>query len=314
MTLELIGKAKELAAKIHHPVYCCFIGKEIISRANVLLDYGVGEVFVYDHEELRDFRIEPFTNAMQDVIEAIKPSIILVGGTTIGRSLAPRLAARFHTGLTADCTTLDVRENTDLDQIRPAFGGNIMAHIHTPNHRPQFATVRYKIFSVPAVCEERHGKVTPRTLPPEKLASRIKVLGTRPKEKVVSIEDSPVIVAAGRGFKRDVDLDVPKKLANLLGGMLASTRPLIESGWVDPRCQIGLSGRTVKPKLIITCGISGSVQFAAGMKTSDQIIAINTDPNASIMNIAHYGVVGDIYAILPKVIAHIEAHQKEQCH
>jgi len=149
VTYELIGKAREMAAKINHPVYCVFVGHNIKDKCDTLLSYGVDEVFVYDDEEFKEFRIEPYTAAVEDYIKNVKPTIMLVGGTTLGRSLAPRLAARFKTGLTADCTILDIQENTDLDQIRPAFGGNIMAHIHTPNHRPQFATVRYKIFSAP---------------------------------------------------------------------------------------------------------------------------------------------------------------------
>ncbi|MTI47083.1 electron transfer flavoprotein subunit alpha/FixB family protein [Sporosalibacterium faouarense] len=309
VTYELIGKAKELAAKINHPVYCLFMGKDIKEKANELLHYGVDEVFVYEADELEYFRVEPYTAVFEDFINNQMPSIVLVGGTTIGRSLAPRTAARFRTGLTADCTILDVQENTDLDQIRPAFGGNIMAHIFTPNHRPQFATVRYKIFSAPERTDEMTGKITSCDIDKDKLASNIAVLDVKKKEKEVSIEDAEVIVVAGRAIKKEDDLKMIHELAGLLNAHVATTRPLIEAGWADPRKQIGLSGRTVKPKLIITCGVSGSVQFVAGMNNSDCIVAINTDESASIFNVAHYGIIGDIYEVIPKLINSIKSQE-----
>lgn len=306
VTYELIGKAKELAAKINHPVYCLFIGHNINEAAHKLLTYGVDEVFVYDNPELKDFRIEPYTAIFENFIKNIKPSIVLVGSTNIGRSLAPRVAARFGTGLTADCTILDVDEATNLAQIRPAFGGNIMAHIFTPNHRPQFATVRYKVFSAPAKKANPTGKVTLCETVKEMLQSKIKVLGVKDKEKVHSIEDAEIIVVAGRAIKNQKDMDLIKKLADLLGGMVATTRPLIEAGMADPRQQIGLSGRTVKPKLLIACGVSGAIQFVAGMDKADLIMAINNDENAPIFNISHYGIVGDVFEIIPKLIENLE--------
>ncbi|MCC3864915.1 FAD-binding protein [Terrisporobacter petrolearius] len=311
VTYELIGKARELAEKINHPVYCVFVGSNIKDKCEPLLSFGIDEVFVYDDEELDKFRIEPYAAAVESYISNIKPTIMLFGGTTIGRSLAPRLAARFRTGLTADCTILDIQENTDLDQIRPAFGGNIMAHINTPNHRPQFATVRYKIFSVPEKVEKPSGKITICEIEKDKLKSNIKVLETKVKNKVVGIEDAEVVVVVSRAFKKAEDIKMAKKLANLLGGQLAGTRPTIESGWIDARKQIGLSGRTVKPKLIITCGVSGAVQFVAGMKGSDYIISINQDENAPIFDVAHLALIGDIYEIIPMLIEKIENIKKE---
>lgn len=302
VTLELIGKAKEMADKIHHPVYCLFIGHNIGNSAKKLLHYGVDKVFVYDNKELKHFRIEPYTAAFEDFISKTKPSIALVGGTTIGRSLAPRVAARFKTGLTADCTILDVQENTDLDQIRPAFGGNIMAHIYTPNHRPQFATVRYKIFSVPEESIDSNGEIISCYIEQDKINSSITVLEVREKEEVSGIEEAEVIIVAGRAIRKLEDMNMIYKLSDILNAKVAVTRPLIESGWADPKKQIGLSGRTVKPKLIITCGVSGAIQFVAGMNKSDCIIAINKDENAPIFNCSHYGIVGDIYEIIPKLI------------
>lgn len=306
VTYELIGKGKELAKKINHPVYAVFVGHDIKDRAKELLHYGVDEVFVYDYEALKDFRIEPYTAAVEDFINKVKPSTLLVGATTVGRSLAPRVAARFRTGLTADCTVLDIKENTDLVQIRPAFGGNIMAQILNPNNRPQLATVRYKVMNAPEMTEEERGKITVCDIDNSKLSSSINVLKVTKKEMEVGISEAEVIVVAGRGVKAEKDLEMIRELAGLLGGQVAVTRPMIEAGWGDAKRQIGLSGRTVKPKLIITCGVSGSVQFVAGMKGSDCIIAINKDPKASIFNVAHYGIVGDIYEIVPKLINNIK--------
>ncbi|WP_026478935.1 electron transfer flavoprotein subunit alpha [Alkaliphilus transvaalensis] len=307
VTLELIGKAKELAAKINHPVYAVFIGKEVKDKAEELLHYGVDEVFVYDNPELKDFRIEPYTAAFEDFIEKVQPSIVLVGATTLGRSLAPRVAARFKTGLTADCTILDVKENTDLVQIRPAFGGNIMAQIITPNHRPQFATVRYKIFNAPEKIDTFDGKITLCELPQERFESKINVLKIKQKELEENISDAEVIIVAGRGIKKEKDLEMINELAHALGAQVAVTRPLIEAGWGDPRKQIGLSGRTVRPKLIITCGVSGAVQFKAGMLNSEYIFAINEDPSAPIFDVAHYGIVGDIYEVIPSLLEKIKS-------
>jgi electron transfer flavoprotein alpha subunit len=306
VTLELIGKAKELAAKVDFPVYCLFLGSNIEDKAQELLHFGVDEVFVYDKEELKDFRIEPYAAAFEDFINKVKPSTILVGATTIGRSLAPRMAARFRTGLTADCTVLDIKGNTDLVQIRPAFGGNIMAQIKTPNTRPQLATVRYKVMNAPERAAEASGRITICEIDSTKLTSNINVLGVTHKEREASISDAEVIIAVGRGIKSEKDMELVHQLADLLDAQIACTRPLIESGWLDAKKQIGLSGRTVKPRLIITLGISGSVQFAAGMNGSEYIFAINKDEKASIFNIAHYGIVGDIYEIVPQLIEQIK--------
>lgn len=306
VTFELIGKAKEMAKKINQPVYCIFVGSNIEDKTDALLSYGVDNVFVYDYKDLKEFKIEPYTACVENFIKEVKPTILLFGGTTIGRSLAPRLAARFKTGLTADCTILDVQENTDLDQIRPAFGGNIMAHIHTPNHRPQFATVRYKIFSAPEKVDHPTGKVTLCNIDENKLKSDINVLEINNKTKEVGIEDAEVIIVGSRAIKKKEDMEMLYKLADLLGGQVAGTRPLVESGWIDAKKQIGLSGRTVKPKLIITCGVSGSIQFVAGMNGSECIISINKDEKAPIFDTAHYAIVGDVYDVIPRLIKDLE--------
>lgn len=306
VTYELIGKARELAEITGQPVYALFMGSNIEDKAHEILHYGVDEVFVYDDPALARFQIEPYTAVFDDFIKTNKPSSILVGATTVGRQLAPRVAAREKTGLTADCTILQMEENTDLDQIRPAFGGNIMAFIRTPNNRPQMATVRYKVMNAPARNDDESGELIHCTIDPEKLASHVEVLELVEKPKQVMIENADVLVVAGRGCSKE-DLVQLEKLADLLGGQLACTRPLVEAGWMPASRQIGLSGRTVRPKLIITCGVSGAVQFTAGMDHSDQIFAINTDPQAPIFQTANYCVVGDLKVIVPDLIHQIEA-------
>ena len=306
VTFELIGKARELAAKVNQEVYCVFVGHDIEDKAEELLHYGVDKVYVYDSEKLTEFRIEPYTAAFEDFINKVKPTAILVGATTVGRSLAPRIAARFRTGLTADCTVLDIKENTDLVQIRPAFGGNIMAQIITPNSRPQLATVRYKVMLAPERSEDVNGQIIRCTIEDEKLASNIEVLEVFKKEAETGISDAEVLVVAGRGVKTEKDLAMIEELAKLLGGEVAVTRPLIESGWADAKRQVGLSGRTVRPKLIITLGVSGAVQFTAGMNKSDVIFSINKDEKAPIFQVAHYGIVGDMYEIIPQLIENIK--------
>ena len=305
VTFELIGKARELAAKINQPVYAIFLGENINRQAQEILHYGVDKVYVCDKKELRAFNIENYAAAFEAFVDKVKPSAILVGATPVGRQLAPKVAAHFRTGLTADCTVLDIHENSDLVQIRPAFGGNIMAEILTPNHRPQMATVRYKIMDAPTRNDEISGSIEPLEVAADKFTSKVEVLSVTEKPREVGIENADVLVVAGRGVKKKEDLQLIRELAEVLNGDFACTRPLVESGWLEPKRQIGLSGRTVRPKLIITCGVSGSVQFVAGMNNSEQIFAINTDPKASIFKVANYAVVGDRYEIVPKLIAKI---------
>ncbi len=302
VTYELIGKARELARVTGHPVYALMLGTDIEASAEELLHYGVDKVFVYNEEELREFRVEPYTAAFCDFIEHIKPSAVLVGATNLGRQLAPRVAARCKAGLTADCTMLEMRENTDLVQIRPAFGGNIMAEIISPNTRPQFCTVRYKIFTEPKREEYASGEIVKMTISRDKLTSDIEIISKLEKPKDIDISESDVIVAVGRGCATEELRLAAGELADALGGMLACSRPLVEGGIMDAKRQIGLSGRTVKPKFIITLGISGAVQFAAGMKSSDCIVAVNSDKNAPIFDVAHYAVVGDVAEVLPKLL------------
>jgi electron transfer flavoprotein alpha subunit len=314
VTLELIGKARELAAGIGHPVYALLMGADILKQGEELLKYGVDRVFIYQDEALRHFRVDLYTNIFEDYLNEFKPSIVLVGATSVGRSLAPRVAARFRTGLTADCTSLEVRPNTDLVQIRPAFGGNIMAQIITTRTRPQFATVRYRVMDKADYLTKPGSKVVQCKIKPERLQSGIRFINTIPIEKQISISDAEVLVVAGRGIKSPDDLGMLEELARLLNGQLACSRPLVEAGWLPYTHQIGLSGRTVKPKLIITCGVSGAIQFTACMNGAEHIFAINLDVNAPIFKVAHYGIVGDIYQIIPALIEKVKKEGIAACH
>jgi len=306
VTLELVGEARELAKVINHPVYALLIGYNTKTNAEELLNYGVDKVFVYDDKDLENFDVERYTNCFADFINKNKPSSILVGATNAGRCLAPRVAARFHTGLTADCTKLQMKENTDLVQIRPAFGGNIMVQIINPNNRPQFATVRYKVFNAPNKVDNPNGQIINIEIKQEWLKSHQTIISVEDKPVEMDISEAETIVAVGRGLKNKADLAMVEELAKLLNANVACSRPMVENGTFDAKHQIGLSGKTVKPKLIITLGISGAIQFVSGMKNSDCIIAINNDPDAQIFNTCNYGIVGDIYDVVPKLIQQIK--------
>lgn len=306
VTFELAAKAKELASKINHPVYALIIGNNLKEKTETLRYYGFDKIFVYEDKAFEDFKIEPYTAAFFDFIEKVKPSSVMLGATNLGRQLAPRIAARCKAGLTADCTILEMKDNTDLVQIRPAFGGNIMAQIISPNTRPQFCTVRYKIFNEPKKSDEPTGEIINMSVTDDMLKSAVQILSTTTKPRETDISESDVIVAIGRGAASETTRTLAAELAELLGGNLACTRPLVEANTFDAKHQIGLSGRTVKPKFIVCLGISGSVQFAAGMKASDCIVAINSDPNAQIFDVAHFGIVGDVNEILPALISKIK--------
>ena len=310
VSLELIGKARELGGPVGFQVKTVLVGENVGPFAEELRHWGVSEIAVYDDPALSFFRADAYAACVEDYIKYAHPSVVLVGATSLGRSLAPRLATRFHTGLTADCTKLELRANTDLVQIRPAFGGNIMAQIVTTHTRPQFATVRYKVMNTPERNPEAAGSILPRKIPQGVGASRISCVSVLPVPPKKSISDAEILVAGGRGLQKEADLVLIRELAALLGGDWAVSRPLVEKGWAGNDRQIGLSGRTVRPRLIITCGISGAIQFAACMNGSDHIVAINTDPGAPIFQVAHTAIVGDLYEIVPELIASIKEEQK----
>lgn len=303
VSLELIGKARTLARAVPgFKVRAVLVGNGVSACAQELRHYGVAEIAVYDDPALGYFRADAYAACVEDYIRSCRPSVVLVGATALGRSLAPRIATRFHTGLTADCTKLELRENTDLVQIRPAFGGNIMAQIVTPNTRPQFATVRYKVMDAPIREAAAAGNVLARRLPAGVKASRANLVSAFPVPPRKTISDAEILVVGGRGLRKESDLSLVQELAELLGGDWAVTRPLVEKGWAGNDRQIGLSGRTVRPRLIITCGVSGAIQFTACMNASEHIVAINTDRTAPIFETAHVAIVGDLYDTIPVLI------------
>lgn len=343
VTYELIGKARELAGKTGQDVVCVAIGRGLGGQQGVtsdLLRYPVDRVLVYDAPEYGHFVAGVYAAAMEDAILREKPSVVLIGATPVGRSLAPRVAVRFRTGLTADCTVLDIRPNGELVQTRPAFGGNIMATIVTRNARPQMATVRPKVMpraealsdqDVAQRCAEqpagpggRHGGQRgghpdgqPRLREEqitfqhalEELAyhlRRVRVIAEKPLPKADSISDAKIIVACGRGVRSQDDLKVFDEFAKRIGGVLAGSRPLVEQGWITADRQVGQSGRTVRPDIYIACGISGAIQHVAGMSGSTTIIAINQDKDAPIFETANYGLVGDMYEIVPALLRLLE--------
>ena len=300
ITYELLWIGRKLADKLGETLTCVLIGSGIRKEAESLIRRGADRVLVYDDERLEKLREDPYADLIVDAVRAEMPSILLMGGTSFGRALAPVIAARLKTGLTADCTGLDVDEEGNLIQTRPAYGGNIMATIVCRDRRPQMATVRYKVMKEAEEDPDRKGVVVEMRVP-EKLRDRTVVL-REVVEEGQSIEDAEVIVAGGGGIRAPEDFKLLEELANLLGGTVAASRVIVDKGWMPKSRQVGLSGKTVRPKLYIACGISGSVQHLAGMKNSDVIVAINKDPSARIFDYAKIGVVGDLYEIVPEMI------------
>lgn len=297
---ELIGKAKELSLITNEDVFAIVIGNDIKKMTEEALSYGVDRVFGYEHDAYKDFDVEVYTNVIEHFYKTYQNNVILFGSTPQGRSFAPRIAARLKTGLTADCTMLDIKPDGDLLQIRPAFGGNIMAKINTPNHRPQLATIRYKMFNLPKKVKP-HGIVTLEETKDIPSQRRTKLIKATEKPKVKDISEAEVIIAVGRAFKKEKDLELIQPLVIKLNAEVACTRPLIENGWFDAKHQIGLSGRTVKPKLIINLGISGAVQYIEGMKEAELIISVNQDEHNRLFDISHYSIVGNVYEVLPEL-------------
>ena len=299
VAFELLGKAREIGERIGGQVWSIILGHEIKDLASELIQYGADKVFIYDHPTLREFDVIRYKEILVDFVKKFNPEIFLIGATPLGRSLAPRVAASLRTGLTADCIDLRIDENGDLIQIRPAFTGNILAHIKTKS-RPIMATVRYRVMEIPEKDPSRSGEIVEMEVP------EIGETGLRMLEKVeerrVNLAEADIIVAGGRGLKSKDDLKMLEELASLLGGVVGVSRPLVDEGWISKDHQVGFSGNTVKPKLYIACGISGSPQHLAGMRDSEIIVAINVDPSAPIFRYADYGVVGDLYEVLPRLM------------
>ena len=300
---ELLAEAGRLAAKLGADIYGAALGSGVEAIAGQLLSCPLSRLYLYETDD--EYSPLHYEKIMTECIADIKPSIVLIGGTQEGRALAPRLAVVFESGLTADCTSLDIDEEGCLVQVRPAFGGNVMASIVTRFTRPQFATVRPGILEEPCVESIGEPEIIRKTVRPSQ--NTFQILDVEEREVSGGITDARILVVAGRGVKKKEDLEMLKELAALLGGKLASSRALVEKGWMPPKCQIGLSGSTVSPEYMITCGVSGTVQFMAGMRHTKNIIAVNTDPDARIFEIAHYPVCGDLYEIVPAMIERLRA-------
>ena len=303
VSYELLGKGRELADSLGVDLNAVLLGWRMENEALELIYRGADKVFLYDHPSLEEFDVIRYTRNIVKMVRETKPDIFLVGATRIGRTLAPRIAAALRTGLTADCVDLKLDEEGNLVQVRPAFSGNIMAQIVTKT-RPQMATVRYKVMKMPEKDTGREGEIIRMKVDViEETGLRI-VEKTRADE--VEITEADVIVSGGRGLKRPEDFSLLEELASLLGGVVGSSRPLVDAGWISKDHQVGFSGNTVKPRVYIACGISGSPQHLFGMRDSDIIIAVNKDPTAPIFNVSDYGVVGDLYEFIPLLIREVK--------
>ncbi|ELC8425710.1 electron transfer flavoprotein subunit alpha/FixB family protein [Clostridium perfringens] len=312
VSLELLGEGRKIADKLGSKLTALLIGSKVQNLVEDLSRHGADEVLVVDAPELEHYTTDGYTKAICELANAKKPNIIFIGATFIGRDLGPRVAARLETGLTADCTSLDVDvESGDLLATRPAFGGNLMATIVCPDHRPQMATVRPGVFEkLPlgendATVENVEVKFNSNDI-------RTKIVEIIKEHKdIVDISEANVLVAGGRGIGSEENFKMLKELAEVMNGSIAASRAAVEKGWVDKDYQVGQTGKTVRPNIYVACGISGAIQHAAGMQDSDMIIAINKDANAPIMKIADYAIVGDVNKVVPEFIAQLKAMKEE---
>ncbi|MFW2489568.1 electron transfer flavoprotein subunit alpha/FixB family protein [Clostridium chromiireducens] len=307
VSLELLGEGRRIADELGVKLTALLLGNNIEALAKTLAEHGADEVLVADDKNLEHYTTDAYTKVICDLANERKPGILFVGATFIGRDLGPRIAARLSTGLTADCTSIDVDvTNGDLLATRPAFGGNLMATIACPDHRPQMATVRPGVFAKittdPANCNIEKVQV--------QLADsdvRTKVLETiKAKKDIVDIAEADFIVAGGRGVGSKENFKLLEELAAALEGTVGGSRAAVENGWIDGAYQVGQTGKTVRPQIYIACGISGAIQHVAGMQDSDLIIAVNKDDSAPIMKIADYAIVGDVAKVVPELIAQVK--------
>lgn len=312
VAIELLGEGRKLADKLGSPLTAIVLGYDMDSEVERISHYGADNIIYAEDRLLGIYSTDAYTKVISELIETRKPETVLVGATTLGRDLAPRLAARVGTGLVADCTGLAVDETDHkLLQTRPAFGGNLMATIICPRNRPQMATVR------PGVMEKAKHNEKATTI--EKVAVSVsesdiiaKVIDLLKEEKeIVSLTDATIIVSGGRGIGGPEGFHILNELADKLGGVVGASRAAVDSGWISHDRQVGQTGTTVRPKLYIACGISGAIQHRAGMGESDTIVAINKDPNAPIHSIAHFSIVDDLFKVVPAIIEALGAREKE---
>ena len=309
---EMAGKGRELADQLSQltgtPVAltACVLGHDVEQIAQEAIQYGADRVFLVDDVTLTHYRTDPYAAVMVDLVKRYKPAILIMGASSRGRDLAGSVATRLVTGLTADCTALDIgaqevngTEMHLLRQTRPAFGGNIMATILCPHHRPQMATVRHRVFEVPEKDPSHQGQIIREKalLSEDEIATQVVDFLTQ--EEDVNLADARIIVSGGRGVKGPEGFEPIRELAHVLGGAVGASRAAVDADWIPYAHQVGQTGRTVRPDLYIACGISGQIQHLAGMKTSKVIVAINKDPEAPVFGVAHYGIVGDLFQVVP---------------
>lgn len=308
---ELLSAGRVLADKQGVELSAVLLGSNLEPAvAQELIRYGADTVYVVDRPELTHFTDEVYSKALVELIRRKKPEILLAGATSIGRSFVPRVAASLKTGLTADCTELDMSDEGLLLQTRPAFGGNIMATIVCPNSRPQMATVRPKVMK--PVCRDGHkGRIEAVELPDECFTSRVEVLEVIPEQdKTALLTEADVIVSGGRGLQKGENFAIIEEVAQLVNGAVGASRGAVESGWIHPSHQVGQTGRTVAPTLYMAVGIAGAIQHLVGMQGSQVIVAVNKDPHAPIFDVATYGVVADLFEFIPAFVKHIKRERE----
>jgi len=307
VSLELLGKGRKIADELGVSLTAALPGSGVEKHAQLLIEFGADKVILLDDPSLELYTTEPYTQAMVQSIKSESPEIVLFGATSIGRDLAPRVSARISTGLTADCTSLEISEDKLLLMTRPAFGGNIMATIVSPDHRPQMSTVRPGVMTKMEREPGRKGEVVKADLKLEKNANYVEVISFEKEEGArLDIQEATVLVSGGRGIGSPEGFGILDELAAELKGMVSASRAAVDMGWIDHDRQVGQTGKTVRPDLYIACGISGAIQHVAGMEEAELIIAINKDKGAAINTIADLGVVGDASKILPIVVEEIK--------
>jgi electron transfer flavoprotein alpha subunit len=308
VTLELLRKGRELADSLDSQLVAILLGNNVGDQCRELISYGADKVIWIDDPKLKRYQTSIYTDVVTQQVLKLKPEIFLMGATYLGRDLAPRVARRLGTGLTADCTALSIDEEARLlVQTRPAFGGNIMASIVTPLHRPQMATVRPRVMKAMDRDTTRKGEVTRITLDINPKNTMVKILEiVKEGKKSVNLEEADIIVSGGRGVGTPEKFEVIEELAEVLGGEVGASRDVVDAGWISSTHQVGQTGKTVRPKLYIACGISGAVQHLSGMRESETIVAINSDPDAPIVQIADYCIVADLHQAVPLLIQAIK--------
>ncbi len=298
---ELLGEGRQLADKLGCGLCGVLLGSNVEKEAEAIIHRGADKVYLVDALELKSYLDEPYTKVLSELITEYKPEILLCGATTIGRSLIARVAISIKAGLTADCTGLDIdKKEKILLQTRPAFGGNIMATIISPRHRPQMATVRHKVMKEAAIDTSRRGEVIKKDYNKELFKSRTSILDiVEELESTVNLAEADIIVSGGRGMGGPENFGIIRELAETIGGAVGASRAAVDADWISYSHQVGQTGKTVCPKIYLACGISGQIQHLIGMQSAEIIVAINKDPDAPIFNVATYGIVGDLFEVVP---------------